>query len=382
MPFSRSGASTLPRVEVDVHSQELRDETGFIGDRANRRAFNAVLDDWRGRMKTIVLEDPFSEAHQGPFSKKQLDRMHRLGDPLRAGILHTAIEEFAHELADITLSFLQTESWRGTQRIVVGGGLSWSRVGEVIVGRASVLVKSAGQPVRMATTRLHPDEAALVGAGHLVPTWALRGHDAMLTVDIGGSNIRAGLVELRLHKAADLSKSRVRRLELWRYADEKKRPTREEAVARLVTMLRRLKKRAKKKKLTLVPLVGVACPGVIDENGAILRGGQNLPGNWESESFNLAEELTKALPTLGGKVTQVVIHNDAVVQGLSEVPYMRDIERWGVLTIGTGLGNACFTNHEEPGEAQRAPALRDGDGRQRDGRQRDGRQRQEPGLNR
>ena len=41
------------------------------------------------------------------------------------------------------------------------------------------------------------------------------------------------------------------------------------------------------------------------------------------------------------------MHNDAVVQGLSEVPFMRDVERWGVLTIGTGLGNARFTNRAE-----------------------------------
>ena len=27
-----------------------------------------------------------------------------------------------------------------------------------------------------------------------------------------------------------------------------------------------------------------------------------------------------------------------------EVPFMQDVERWGVLTIGTGLGNARFTN--------------------------------------
>ena len=40
----------------------------------------------------------------------------------------------------------------------------------------------------------------------------------------------------------------------------------------------------------------------------------------------------------------VLLHNDAVVQGLSEVPFMQDVERWGVLTIGTGLGNAHFTN--------------------------------------
>jgi hypothetical protein len=40
----------------------------------------------------------------------------------------------------------------------------------------------------------------------------------------------------------------------------------------------------------------------------------------------------------------VLMHNDAVVQGLSEVPFMQEFLRWGVLTIGTGLGNAVFKN--------------------------------------
>ena len=38
------------------------------------------------------------------------------------------------------------------------------------------------------------------------------------------------------------------------------------------------------------------------------------------------------------------MHNDAVVQGLSQLPFMQDHKHWGVLTIGTGLGNARFTN--------------------------------------
>jgi hypothetical protein len=36
-----------------------------------------------------------------------------------------------------------------------------------------------------------------------------------------------------------------------------------------------------------------------------------------------------------------------VVQGLAEIPFMQDVERWGVLTIGTGLGNARFTNRKK-----------------------------------
>jgi len=41
------------------------------------------------------------------------------------------------------------------------------------------------------------------------------------------------------------------------------------------------------------------------------------------------------------------MHNDAVVQGLSELPYMSDLQRWGVFTVGTGLGNAQFKNRQE-----------------------------------
>jgi hypothetical protein len=83
----------------------------------------------------------------------------------------------------------------------------------------------------------------------------------------------------------------------------------------------------------------------------ILRGGQNLPGNWEGEGFNLAQQVAARLPKIDGETPLVVMHNDAVGQGLSEVPRMTDVERWGVLTIGTGLGNARFTNRRRDGNA-------------------------------
>ena len=50
---------------------------------------------------------------------------------------------------------------------------------------------------------------------------------------------------------------------------------------------------------------------------------------------------------IGRHETVVLVHNDAVVQGLSEVPFMQDVEHWGILTIGTGLGNARFTNRSQ-----------------------------------
>jgi len=55
----------------------------------------------------------------------------------------------------------------------------------------------------------------------------------------------------------------------------------------------------------------------------------------------------EAIPQIGDHDTAVLMHNDGVVQGLSEVPFMQDVEHWGVLTIGTGLGNARFTNRRK-----------------------------------
>ena len=93
---------------------------------------------------------------------------------------------------------------------------------------------------------------------------------------------------------------------------------------------------------------------MIRPDGAIDRGGQNLPGgNWESTRFNLPQAVKEAIPEIGGHETLVILHNDAVVQGLSQAPFMADVERWGILTIGTGLGNARFTN-KSPKKGARA----------------------------
>jgi predicted NBD/HSP70 family sugar kinase len=56
--------------------------------------------------------------------------------------------------------------------------------------------------------------------------------------------------------------------------------------------------------------------------------------------------LHEAILQIGEHETTILMHNDAVVQGLSEVPFMQDVSSWGVFTIGTGLGNALFTNRQ------------------------------------
>jgi hypothetical protein len=89
---------------------------------------------------------------------------------------------------------------------------------------------------------------------------------------------------------------------------------------------------------------------VINEDGSIAKGAQNLPGNWESSKFNLPASLIEGIPEIGDHDTAVLMHNDGVAQGLSEVPFMQDVDHWGVLTIGTGLGNARFTNRHRDKE--------------------------------
>ncbi len=94
------------------------------------------------------------------------------------------------------------------------------------------------------------------------------------------------------------------------------------------------------------PLSASAVPGKIEADGSIDRGAQNLPGNWESSRFNLPATLVKAIPKIGEFETAIVMHNDAVVQGLSEVAAMQDVERWGVFTIGTRTRKRAIRQQE------------------------------------
>lgn len=324
------GSPDLPGLHVDGYNAELHDvDGGFVGDRASDRAFRWLLDDLRERF----AEDPLGD--QDAVGKERLDAMLRDGDPEAGGVIVGAIEEWAHAFADVIRRFLRLDAWQGTERIVVGGGLRGSRVGELAIGRTVVLLRGAGTSIELLPIRHDPDAAGLIGAAHLFPRDWLGRTSALLAVDIGGSKIRAGLVALG--HAPDLSEAAVATTEQWRHGEEN--PAREEAVARLVAMLRTLAEQAADNGLLLARFIGVGCPGRIRADGTIERGGQNLPGNWEEPGFNLPQQIEAALPGW-----QVLMHNDAVVQGLSEAPWMQDVRRWGVMTAGTGLGNARLTN--------------------------------------
>ncbi|GAC1339468.1 MAG: ROK family protein [Acetobacteraceae bacterium] len=345
------GGCTLPSVTVDAYNAELRDGEGFTGDRASNRAFRSLLDDVRERLAAGGC-DPLGETPTEQLKKDWLDKLLIEGSASEAGVIHSAIEAFAQEFAAVIRRFLRLKAWRDTGRIVVGGGMRGSRVGELAIGRTEVLLRSENLAIELVPIRHDPDQAGLLGGAHLAPTSNFDGHDSILAMDIGGTNARVGLVALNQQRAPDLSRSEVAASEQWCHRDDT--PKRDEAVERIVDMLHAMIKQARKHALALAPFIAVGCPGLIAPDGSIERGGQNLPGNWESERFNLPDRLREAIPRIGRHDVRVVMHNDAVVQGLSEIPYMQDVDRWGVMTIGTGLGNARFTNrHATPDPADR-----------------------------
>ena len=336
------GAEELPAVTVASYNLERRDKDGFIGDRANKSAFRDGIASWRKRVREGG-EDPLGDGPTDDLSKKDVDALLKDDKTEAAALVRAAVDDFANALADVLARYLQEASWKGTERIVVGGGFRDSRAGLMAIARAQVLLKAAGQKVALTPIAHDPDEAGLIGAVHLIPAWMLKGHEAILAVDIGGTNIRAGLVKLNLDDKPDLSKAEVWKSELWRHADDE--PRRTATIECLVGMIEALIAKAEKAKLALAPVIGIGCPGIIAADGSIARGGQNLPGgNWESTHFNLPEALRTAIPKISDQPTFVIMHNDAVVQGLSEVPRMGDVKSWAAVTIGTGLGNASFIN--------------------------------------
>ncbi|WP_431269168.1 hypothetical protein [Dankookia sp. P2] len=196
-------------------------------------------------------------------------------------------------------ALLKLKHWREVERIVVGGGMRSSRVGELAIGRTAMILKGEDIGIDLRPIRHDPDEAGMIGVVQLAPPWIFKGHDALLAVDIGGSNIRAGLVRPHLKKAADLSEACIWECEIWQHRAD--RPAREAAIDRLCGMLGDLLHKAEKRGLHLAPLHRRRLPRPYRARWQHRQGAQNLPGNWESSRFNLPERLRAALPEIGGQ---------------------------------------------------------------------------------
>lgn len=66
-----------------------------------------------------------------------------------SAVVHSAVEDFAEELAHVTRRFLKTKAWEKTERIVVGGGFRDSRLGELAIARTEIILKAEGFKIEM-----------------------------------------------------------------------------------------------------------------------------------------------------------------------------------------------------------------------------------------
>jgi hypothetical protein len=351
LPFAAHGAALLDAVRVTSYNLELRERGTFVGDRGSKSAFIERLEELREAAR-LHGPDPLGRAESANLSKRDLVRMIERGPPSAVHLIRAAIAQQAQALADIVGEFRSHSAWRDIGRIFVGGGFSEGRLGALVVAATRRVLRRRGTRVSIApTTARNADHAGLVGAAHLVPPWTLAGFDALLAVDLGGRNLRCGIVAFdRRHDR--LRRVRVVAMERWRHADTE--ASRDDIVDRIVAMLRRLARKAVQEERALAPLVGIGCPGRIGCDGHIEAGAQNLPGRWQQRGFRLSSRVRDALGAIGGGRPVVILHNDAVLQGLGELPHVRSARAWGILTIGTGLGNATFERRHASDASRRA----------------------------
>ncbi|MDB5818634.1 MAG: glucokinase [Rhizobacter sp.] len=338
---ARHGLRDLPSLRIDSYSLELHDDGELIGDGASHTAFVAMLDEWRERLHAAG-RDPFGEAPSDELSKARIDRAASSGQSPAADTVRLAVEDFSQRVAAVASTFLGQPEWQGVERIVIGGGFKQTEVGRQTIARVQRLLHETSgerEPVQLTALHHDADDGGLIGWAHLAPPELLGGHDAILAIDIGGTNVRCGIVQLM----PEVKKLRVVDRKKWRHSEDAAEGR--DLVEGIVEMLQALIEKAQARGLKLAPFIGVACPGIIEPDGSISRGAQNLPASWQHGSFHLPRRLQENLPTIAGEPTVVLMHNDAVVQGLSELPFIEAPCRWAVLTIGTGLGNASFTSH-------------------------------------
>ncbi|HUZ33208.1 MAG TPA: hypothetical protein VMV19_14075 [Xanthobacteraceae bacterium] len=62
------GARRLPAVEVVSYNVELKDDEGFVGDRASKGAFQEFIENWRRPLRDM------GEDHSGMFPATNLQR--------------------------------------------------------------------------------------------------------------------------------------------------------------------------------------------------------------------------------------------------------------------------------------------------------------------
>ncbi len=335
------GQRELPLLTVQSYSLPLKDGSKFIGDRASGTEFREILSRHRG-LASAFGPKPFGSEKTVDIDSKKLDgalAKDRTNPEKRT--IERSVEEFAEQFTSVLLRFLQTPEWSGTERVVCGGGLSQGDVGEEVFGRVETLLRGSYPSIEVKRLHHHPDEAGMIGWAFVAPAYVLAQGNGFLAIDIGGTNLRWGIVRVN-GPTDDAGSYSVVCKDKWCHAEDN--VSRDDVVERMALELRRAADAAGSRGVTLAPFIGLSCPGLVSPDGRILRGVQNLPGDWSDDDFLFPDRIADQVGMIGGAVPTVLLHNDAVIQALSDAPLMVGVERWAAVTLGTGLGNCSFAN--------------------------------------
>jgi hypothetical protein len=93
---------------VDACNAELRNNQEFVGDRANTRAFQKYLDQWRERVRRVG-QDPFSSmpTRQLYEDRHAFQEILTNSDYKAVGMLFSAVEDYAQQLAGVVRCLLR-----------------------------------------------------------------------------------------------------------------------------------------------------------------------------------------------------------------------------------------------------------------------------------
>ena len=136
------GGARLPAVEVDSYNLEIKDDEGFLGDRATKGAFREILENWRKPLRKNGERSVRRGSQRRASAKKRSTACWPKASRKPPAWCKARSRSSPRSLRWSSAAYLKLKAWRDTERIVIGGGFRASRVGELAIGRAGVILKA------------------------------------------------------------------------------------------------------------------------------------------------------------------------------------------------------------------------------------------------
>lgn len=252
--------------------------------------------------------------------------------------------------------------WKGISTVVIGGGVSRSGTGRILLKGIKAYLRKSGLPeIEVRQAQFPGKESGFLGAiAHILEPACSRfgdknGRWGLIGVDLGRDKIGVGILMVNPKSCAIIGKSRpVCRFELrtarprTRIKDFRKNrrkgiEIRNRIVAQIAGLVIKARSVAAKKGIECLPLIGLATPGKVSSDGYIDGGTDYLPFFTRSDGFHLPSAVEKNLQEKGAAGFRVRIINDGIAAGLANLRLGMDFQRlkpgkYAFLGPGSGLG--------------------------------------------